>query len=173
MEETSQLAALKTVPKNDRRPHLAVDINGFVIDGLLDSGANITILGKGNDELVKSLKINAPITKPLSIRTADGTTHSTRADIPYTTNGTTKTVPTLLIPTITTQLILGTDFWDAFNIRPMMCDEIEGERPPKFDPVNIKHELSSDQQLQLNEVINTFENAPSDGILAVLTVRCT
>lgn len=165
------MAALITVPKSDKRPHLCVEVNGRIIDGLLDSGANITILGKGNDELIKSLATNKPITRNISIRTADGTIHNTQAviDIPYTANGTTKKVTTLIIPTITTQLILGTDFWEAFNIRPMFCCIVENdndsEKPPKFDPVNVKHQLTSDQQLQLDEVIAMFENAPKEGVL--------
>lgn len=89
--EIIELAALITVPKDDRRPHLSVIINGHTINGLLDSGANITILGKGNDDLIatlNSIPLNKPLTRQLSIRTADGTVHSTHAvvDIPYTAN---------------------------------------------------------------------------------------
>lgn len=170
-EELIELAALITVPKNDKRPHLNVEINGYVIGGLLDSGANITILGRGNDELIKSLMSQAPMSKQLSIRTADGTIHHTRAviNVPYTANGATKMVSTLIIPTITTQLILGTDFWEAFNIRPMFCCAVDSdgdsEQPPKFDPVNVKHELTIEQELQLAEVVSTFEGAPSEGLL--------
>lgn len=148
-----------------------MEINGHVIGGLLDSGANITILGRGNEELIKSLIDQKSISKQLSIRTADGTIHSTQAviDVPYTTNGETKKVSTLVIPTITTQLILGTDFWEAFNIRPMFCCAIEGdgdsEKPPKFDPVNVKHDLTADQAHHLAEVVATFEAAPSEGLL--------
>lgn len=51
----------------------------------------------------------------------------------------------------------------------MFCCTVEengdSERPPKFDPVNVKHKLSKQQQFQLDEVIATFENASNEGIL--------
>lgn len=163
-----ETATLITVPKNDRRPHLRVEINGHIITGLLDSGANITILGKGTESIVQTL--NHDVSTPnVSIRTADGSEHKTLAilSVPYTVGESTKSVRTLIIPTITTQLILGTDFWETFGIQPMFCCSVETdeEKPAKFDPVNVKHELSDTQQLQLDEVILTFDTAKSDEVL--------
>lgn len=168
-ENTIETAALITVPKNDRRPHLSVKINGHSIIGLLDSGANITILGKGAEEIIQSLNL-VNNSQKLSIRTADGSEHHTSAvlDIPFTVNDTTKRVRTLIIPSITTQLILGTDFWETFNIRPMFCCAVESNdefQQPKFESVNVKHELTATQQLQLDEVIQSFDKAQKDGIL--------
>lgn len=160
--------ALITVPKNDRRPHLNVIINGHSMIGLLDSGANITILGKGAENIIKTLDANSE-NQHLIIRTADGSEHKTSAvvSVPFTVGNETKNVRTLIIPTITTQLILGTDFWDAFNIRPIICCAIKDDEDeqPKFDPVNVKHELTEEQQCLLKEVIQTFDRAEKDGIL--------
>lgn len=160
-----------TVSPTDRRPHLSVKINGHSITGLLDSGANITILGKGTEEIVRSIKIDIEGTKqrPMTIRTADGSAHqtSTVVSVPYTVDGTTKEVRTLVIPSITTQLILGTDFWNAFGIQPMFCNAMDGDedRQPKFDPVNVKHDLTDEQQMRLEEVIQSFDRSTPDGIL--------
>lgn len=127
------------------------------------------MLGKGADDIINSLNLRSNAPK-LRIRTADGSTHSTEgiAEIPYTVNGHTEIVRTLIIPSITTKLILGTDFWQAFNIAPMFCCTAEAEDdevPPKFDPVNIKHELTQLQKSQLDDVIKLFDTAPKDGIL--------
>lgn len=126
------------------------------------------MLGKGNEELVKTLATR-PATQPTCIRTADGTSHEAPliADVQYTVNGETKTVQTLIIPSIQTPLILGTDFWKTFGIWPMMCCVVESsdETPDKFDPVNIKHNLTKNQQRQLDVVINSFATAPKDGML--------
>lgn len=73
--------------------------------------------------MVRSLNLDNT-TPNLSIRTTDGSEHQTTAvlNIPFIANGTKKCVRTLIIPTITTQLILGTDFWETFGIRPMFCN---------------------------------------------------
>lgn len=43
--------------RNDNRPHARVEIFGEKLIGLMDSGANVTILGKGNDESIKNWPI--------------------------------------------------------------------------------------------------------------------
>lgn len=162
------------MPRNDRRPHVEVVINGRKIVGLLDSGANVTMLGKGAEYIINTLPTTTNKSN-VKIRTADGSVHATTnvVDIPYQLNGETKHVTTLIIPTIATQLILGTNFWDQFNIRPMICcleqNEIDNEVPKKHDPVNIKHDLSPDQQSKLDEVIQTFDVAKVDGVLGYTT----
>lgn len=158
-----------TVPRNDRRPHVEVEINGHKIVGLLDSGANVTMLGRGAEYIFDTLP--AAISKVgTKIRTADGSVHATTnvIDLPYTMIGQTRTITTLIIPTIASQLILGTNFWDEFNIRPMVCvlEEVKEERP---DPVNVKHVLTSEQQAQLDKVIETFDVAKVDGPLGFTT----
>lgn len=167
-----ETTALITVPKNDRRPHLKVTINGYSLTGLLDSGAHITILGKDTEDITNTLDQDSEAPK-LTIRTADGSEHKTSAviGVPYTVGNTTIIVRTLIIHTITTSLILGTDFWQAFNIQPMFCcatDDNE-DQPTKFDPVNVKHELNESQQNLLGEVIQTFDRASPDGILGCTT----
>lgn len=166
--EIIEVASLITVPTKDKRPHLEVTINGNSITGLLDSGANVTILGRDTEHIIAAIDIQRK--HPLQIiRTADGSEQIATMviDVPYTVDGQTKIVKTLIMPSVPTKLILGTDFWQAFDIRPVMCcsAELSDENPPRFDPVNVKHELTTDQQKQLNEVIALFATAPKDGIL--------
>lgn len=138
----------------------------------MDSGANVTMLGKGAEHIFNSLPQNSHASS-VRIRTADGSIHATThvVDLPYKLNGEIKMVSTLVIPTIATQLILGTNFWDEFNIRPMICclEEIDNEFPAKHEPVNVRHELTTDQQQRLDEVIELFDVAKLDGPLGFTT----
>lgn len=168
VENMIEVALLITAPENERRPHLEVTINGRQILGLLDSGANITMLGKDTEHIINTIDTQRQYPQH-TIRTADGGMHTTQSvtDIPYTVNGKTKFVKTLIIPSITTKLILGTDFWKAFDIKPMFCcfAESSDDAPQHVDPVNVKHDLTAEQNDQLNEIISLFETAPKDGIL--------
>lgn len=130
------------------------------------------MLGKGAEHIFNSLPQNSHASN-VKIRTADGSIHATThvVDLPYKLNGEIKMVSTLVIPTIATQLILGTNFWDEFNIRPMICclEEIDNEFPAKHEPVNVRHELTTDQQQRLDEVIELFDVAKLDGPLGFTT----
>lgn len=129
-------------------------------------------MGKDTEDITNTLDQDSEAPK-LTIRTADGSEHKTSAviGVPYTVGNTTIIVRTLIIHTITTSLILGTDFWQAFHIQPMFCcatDDNE-DQPTKFEPVNVKHELNESQQNLLGEVIQTFYKASPDGILGCTT----
>lgn len=60
----------------------------------------------------------------LRIKTADGTAYCCEGvvHIPYTYNGQTSVVPTLLVPQVNKELILGVDFWNTFQIVPAITE---------------------------------------------------
>lgn len=146
--------------------------------GLLDSGANVTVLGVGCHEKVRRWNL---VAKPIStsIRTADGTNRpvSGYVDIEYEFNNETHIVPTLLLEHVTKELILGTDFWNAFKIEPrtcamlepcFSCDAIENTLDidtPKPTSVSEAHELTEDQARRLDEVKKLFSFAKKEGKL--------
>lgn len=121
------------------------------IRGLLDSGANCTILGKGAVEFIKDLHVRQHTYKT-NLKTADGTTHFADAyiDLPITFNNKTISVPTLVVPTLSKGLILGMDFWTLFNIKPV-CGTVDVENFP--DRVG----LSQVQKHDLNEAISNLK----------------
>lgn len=98
-----------------------MEILGSKMIALLDSGASVSILS--SRELVNKhgFKIH-PIN--LTIKTADETAYKCEGvvQIPYTFNGLTNIVPTLLVPQISKKLILGMDFWDTFKIAPAFVE---------------------------------------------------
>lgn len=138
------------------RPHATVLIGNHSIIGLLDSGATCSILGKNTLEIINKLKIKK---QPYStiIKTADGTSHSVNCilNIPYTFNKITKIIPTLYVPTISKSLILGMDFWESFNIRPVICNELNMITEGQID-------LAEAQKEKLAEIISTFK-FPEEG----------
>lgn len=160
-----ELSAIIINLPDDNRPYADVTINGRKIRGLLDSGANITILGNGYEEFVDIQGL--PRTKMNTIlRTADGAQHviNEYVKIPFEFNGKRRIITTLVSPSIKKPLILGTDFWNSFRIRPTICEEIE-----VFDEkecmVTEPHTLNEEQQQQLNNVIKKFKFSSKSGKL--------
>lgn len=104
-----------------RCPHITVSILGSDMEGLLDSGAAVSIVSDLN--LIEKHNFKTTPTN-LRIRTADGTSHGCLSSIciPYTFRGVTKVIPTLLVPNIAKPLILGNDFWKAFKIVPTITE---------------------------------------------------
>lgn len=128
--DVADVAITFELNSEDQRPYAEVKICGEFLNGLLDSGANVTVLGAGGYERVRKWKL--PI-KPIQsqVRTADGTMRAATGcvDVPYELDGKEIVVRTLLLEHITKDLILGTDFWKAFDIQPRSCDALDIEIP--------------------------------------------
>lgn len=99
-----------------------MDILGTEIVALLDSGAGVSVMSNLN--LIEAhgftiLKSN------VKVCTADDTQHTCLGyiNVPYTLGNETRVVPTLVVPQIKKSLILGMDFWKAFQIRPMIASK--------------------------------------------------
>jgi RNase H-like domain found in reverse transcriptase/Reverse transcriptase (RNA-dependent DNA polymerase)/Integrase zinc binding domain/Integrase core domain len=102
----------------DPRPYLPVTIMGKTFVGLLDSGSSRTIV---NDTGSKYLKELGLITSPGNIPevlVADGRPCPSNGIItaPVTLNSITKLIDIIIVPSISPQLVLGTDFWTAMNL---------------------------------------------------------
>lgn len=103
---------------------MKVKVLGKELDALLDSGAAISIISDPKILARHNFKIRPT---ELRIRTADETEHPGigMLHIPYTFQGTTKVIPTLYVPQIAKQLILGIDFWNHFGIKPAISNNAE------------------------------------------------
>lgn len=147
-------------------------IRGEHIDGLLDSGANATILGAGCFE-----RWGFPLLDcATKIRTADGTLRKVDkcVDVLYRLGGREAVVRTLLAEQITKPLILGTDFWRTFDIHPCTPDEVDADeicdvQAPKQEVVCEPHQLTAEKTKQLKEVIELFPFVDPDGELTHTT----
>lgn len=138
----------------DKRPHLDVNILGHSVRGLLDSGAGCTVLGCGSLELLKKLNLEiAP--NSISIITAAGVECKVlgTVDIPYSVEGKTFVINTLISPSITKPLILGIDFWKLFQINlSYMCDSIQTDTILS----SVQHQINESEALAFKTVIKKF-----------------
>lgn len=156
--------------EGDNRPYAKVSILGHEIVGLLDSGANLTVLGQNSENLIKKLKLK-PIPFLSNVKTADGTSHDVTSyvNLPIYYNKTLHTIQTILVPSLTIELVLGMDFWTLFGIKPVIANEIN-----TIDSFNLIENitLSEQQSLEIKKVIETFHIASSDLPLGRTNVLC-
>ena len=149
--------------KNDNRPFAKVKIFDKEIIGLLDSGANISVLGNGSDALIKESKIQVEEDNRI-VQTADGKFHNGRGRIslPITFGKKTKIVKCLIVPSLKHKILFGCDFWDAFNIKPMVICDVE--LVPQAKAESTEHELTDEEKLKLTETLKKFPAATDDHI---------
>lgn len=143
---------------------MKVLIGNESVVGLLDSGASCSILGTGSLSLIESLGIPLRSTT-VHISTADGTNHPAAfyVEAPVTYVGKTCNLSLLVIPTMTKKLILGIDFWNAFNVAPQIS-ALKTEDDGYVSPLEHSHELSSDQARALSQAVNSFVFSTDDRI---------
>ena len=123
--------------KNDNRPYVVVKIGNRELTALLDSGANVSILGKDSEDIIDE---NNLIVRPNDsiIKTADGKEHKVKGtiDIPITYNNVTKVVKCLIVPSLVNKLLFGANFWDNFNLVPAIggLTEVVLMKDHEFEP---------------------------------------
>ena len=137
--------------KNDNRPYVVVKIGNRELTALLDSGANVSILGKDSEDIIDE---NNLIVRPNDsiIKTADGKEHKVKGtiDIPITYNNVTKVVKCLIVPSLVNKLLFGANFWDNFNLVPAIGGLTEVTESKKN---NTEHQLTDEQKGKLREVL--------------------
>lgn len=168
-------------PNDDNRPYAKVKICGEELEGLLDSGASVTILGQGGYKLIEKWNLKKKSTA-MTVSTADGTRQFVEhyVEIPFQFLGKMVYVRTLLVESIKRRLILGIDFWSAFNIAP--CEEgeenpdtcyaiIESEAEPEGTEVVFEeHELIRDDKIRLDAIKSRFPFVNENGPLSYTTL---
>lgn len=105
--------------QGDERPYLTVSISGTPLLGLLDSGASKTIVGAAGWEILKSLGFQAR-KNVTACRVADGRPcHSPGTVlVPIKLRDVEKLIDIVIVPEVSSTLILGADFWRAMGIVP-------------------------------------------------------
>lgn len=156
--EQSDLHELFVNVTGDNRPHAQVDIMGIKVIGLLDCGAHQTVIGAGAEQLVRTLQLK---THPCNVvlKTANGAKIPVRGyiNLPITFNDRTKIISTLVAPSLTQQLYLGHNFWEAFGIKPAIPTECDISTLPQED-----FSLTESQRKELEEVKSLFKVANSE-----------
>lgn len=142
----------------DPRPYATIRIKGEEINGLLDSGASVSILGKGCLEFVEKLQLD--VTKYYTnVRTASGQFHRILGKIVSKVEYRQKEADIcfFLCPDLEQQVYLGIDFWSAFGLAPdiLNIEEIDVEKIQKHFTHVLEHghrnmhELTTEQRSRL------------------------
>lgn len=106
--------------EDDPRPHTDVKFNGIEMNGLLDTGAHITVLGYDKLDRIEKQSIDSRMqSASIGIRTADGSVHKAMGIVntKYEYNNRCNDVMTIIMSKSSKKLLLGIDFMHAFNIR--------------------------------------------------------
>lgn len=158
---------------DDLRPYLTLEIYGRSYRGLLDSGSEISIIGGDNYfKHFKTLASLYPSHNLSHIVTANGSSSSVSGYVllPVTVGGTTHIVKFFVITCVTTPLLLGLDFWKAFDIAPDVLSLLNVTRhsqpPGCIDLAEIRclrayDHLTSAQRRQATDIIRKFDSISS------------
>lgn len=143
----------------DERPYLEVSIYGKSLLGLLDSGASRTILGASGYEYFKNLGIplQSSSVKDCSVANGGRCGVSGMVRLPIVLRGKICILDVLVVPSLSYNLILGTDFWKSMGIVP---DLRHGEwtfgrnDDVPVDSCTTDHVLPPDQSVKLQKLID-------------------
>lgn len=148
--------------ENDNRPHATVKIFDSTLTGLLDSGANVTVLGQGSDIFLEKWAIDWQRRKNSSVHTADGSKLKSKGTVtlPVEYNGKRRYITAIIVPDISKTLILGMDFWQAFGIS-LSVNALTLE---EAIDITTQSNLSSNEKSRLSAMLAKFDFAKKDSI---------
>lgn len=155
--ELSQTYSIIANIEGDNRPHATITVLGKQLTGLLDSGANCSLLGGTQLGIVEELLLKKGTVRG-GVQTADGTKHiiTEFVNLPIAYNGRNEMLPMLLVPSMPSCVILGMDFWEKFGVKAV-CSALEmlsaGEEGRPQEPMK---PLTEDQQRSLDKVVSLF-----------------
>jgi hypothetical protein len=168
----NQINEIISIP-NDNRPFLKVKICGSEFIGLLDSGAQITVVGNNVEkDLIKlGLKVFPIDSGDVALANGNKQKATGFMMIPFEYNNIKNTICCMVVPSISRNFVFGCDFWRCFGFEPAInvnfnenhdsTDEIE-ESPKIESGDEIKVELSLEQKSKLDEVVNKFRATTED-----------
>lgn len=157
------------------RPFLKVTIYDIEYVGLMDSGSEISIIGR---EALKYFINLATVHQPQDlnyITTANGSSSPVTGYIflPVTVEGRTAIIKFYIIPEVSTELLFGMNFWKEFNIAPDVLSLMKdteyisgndrvGAITPAKKALHDFESLSERERSQVEEVIKEFEEISSE-----------
>lgn len=165
---------------NDNRPYINVKLFDQTITALLDSGANVSIVGGSGVSLIRRLKLKInPITSD-SVVTACGTSQKVKGsvELPIVINNSVQILVALLVPSIVHSFIFGSDFCRRFQVdidfannKWLIQSKTSGsitEAKPNSDNRNVisnvctLEPLSDSQSEQVKLIIDSFNKLNSE-----------
>jgi len=153
-----QLITLSSGNFVDSRPKFPIRIGHVDVLGLVDTGANRSILGQSAWDKLSSLFSNFLQSSSLSVSTADGRFHNILGEIclPFIGCSREGSFSFLVVPSIQTPLILGVDFCTRFQLKLDFA-----EHPARIETLNtieVPEHLTPNDFERLQPIIDKFKN---------------
>lgn len=103
---------------DDNRPYVNISVLGSNFRCLLDSGANISVAGKGGSRFLRSLGLKCDTRFMSSINTADCTSHLIEGVfyVPIEYRDETHLISVFSVPSLPLDIVMGINFFKKFNV---------------------------------------------------------
>ncbi|XP_041451796.1 uncharacterized protein K02A2.6-like [Drosophila obscura] len=166
-------AAIRSALSQDDRPFTQVSLGSMKLMGLLDTGASVSLLGRGGKELIDELELKLQESTKSSVQTAGGTPHQILGHVTalMTYGGQKHTMELFLCPSLKQPLYLGVDFWQKFGLAPQIVSREQGEEVAEIEAELLTrsrpmepHELTHSQQTRLDQVKEKFRSFDAHGL---------
>lgn len=147
----------------DDRVFLSVKIGNEFVNGLVDSGANITCLGNDSLDFIKRNNFEI-IPLNATLKTAGGNKKDILGyvDVPIVFRKVTANFPIFIAPDLKQKLYLGTNFIRHFQLAPLLFPSTNISELSVVDPN--KHSLSSAEEKMLSEIVSLFPSSETLGL---------
>lgn len=156
---------------NDNRSYIRISVLDNQYVGLLDSGANRTVINREFAEILTSIGLRGTRIKRFQVATADGAAHDITEifDMPVMLDDQLEVIPAIVMPKLNQQLILGKDFFDVFGIslkfKHHVSDPIQINQLTVKEPVIwSRDELTTEQNNHLTELIDKMRSTVGNGL---------
>lgn len=148
---------------NDNRPHTTVKIFDLSVNALLDCGSNLSFINAAVFKKLRNVRLRKPAYS-VELQTADGSPLEILGEvlIPFTFNGKTRVLPTLVAPSLTKECICGMDYWHLFQIHLAIATISEADEETTSKHKNAGPNLSKAQLERLENIKKMFKVAYSD-----------
>lgn len=181
---SKQISPLFYDKPGDNRPYIRFSVFDRTVTALLDSGANLSIIGELGLNFVNECGLEVDKTANLSVTTADGVNQDVSGSvyIPISLQGTCKLIKMLVVPSLKHSVILGSDFCRAFSLNVNFYDNSWHIQSRNSDISNcvttdytsytspslcsLDH-LSSDQNTIVTGIIEKFKEINSNSMLGL------
>lgn len=156
---------------NDPRAFAKIRVGDKNINGLLDTGASVTLLGRNSEKLVDEW---SDLVSPYlaEVKTAGGQNFNIigKVELMVEFNGRKENILFYICPNLQQEAYLGVNFWKSFELAPEIfgVDELNTENLADNFPLDLEqvesHNLSPEEEEQLEAIKSRFKTFEKNGL---------
>lgn len=143
---------------------MKVEVLGIDMTGLLDSGSSRTLVGWRYQKYFEALELKLLPSKFTTLKVANKGTSSIEGEfqVPFNVGGKIRLVPVLFAPCLSSDLILGLDFWKRYHLVPDFVNNIcyvSGATVEVLQPPSevLEECINERQREQLEKLLEDFK----------------